>query len=592
MTDVAHEVRASPPRSDGENARAQRGISRTFTPDPQSKGFDLGPDYFHVTPAYNRWEVFSWYVFAWAMGGFNGLGGVFSIRFLTLVVVGAASVSEGHTVGLFGVALLPTSYIQMLNVVSVVLQVFVFFLLGPLADLGSFRKWGMLGTAWIAAVFVFLVWICTPQIVGTDSTHTVTAAFFIIVTVAAALNSIYFAAYLPLLARNHVDVLQGQRPGPEMFQKLASFSTAASFVGSIAALVLGVAISLAVSTDGPMAFVRAGFNNVTNTTAAGMCQLDTLPPPTTGELRQTIVVLTITAVWVVVFSIPALLFLLPRPGLPLRGGRALVDGWKMMGKTVAHVRRQRHLLIFLASYFLYWDGMATLLFASTVLFQTIDGMTTTLIGAAVIVAFICAAGASVALFFIQKHFPRAFTSKNIILGSLLLTCGLPLWAFFGLKTVPEAFLAGAYFGIVLGAASAHVRASFSQMIPPQRESEFWSLFSIVDKASNFLGPFLLVLINQATCNFRMASFSVLGFVIAGGLLLLFCDFDSAIQRAKEMEPLPRDPLQGKDQAMPKDVAQPEAAKPKQSSVVGPPLELIDDSAESSRPQKDPEQPTA
>lgn len=474
--------------------------------------------------------MWSWYVYAWGSGGFGAVGGVFSVQFLTLLVVGAASVNDSGTVVFFGVPLLASSYIQMLNVVSVLLQLVVSFVLGPMADFGSWRKIGLMVSAWTSAAFVFLVWICTPRLMDNTSVYTAASAFFIVASVSNGLNAIYFSAYLPVLARNHIQVLTGESSEADMNQRLASFSTAASFAGSIAALVLGVGVSLAVSSGGPPAFARALGSNATNTTAI-FCASQPVTPPTTGELVQFMVVLSIAASWIIIFTLPALFWLLPRRGLPLTG-RGLLMGWKQVGQSVVHVKRQSQLLLFLLAYFLYWDGVATLLFTSTVLFQTVPDMSSTLIGVAVVCAFLSAGVSSVGFFFLKKRFPVVFRSKNIIFGGIVLCCGLPLWGYFGLRSVPEIMVSSIVFGVLLGAISSHVRSAYSQMIPVGRESEYWTLFSIVDKASAFLGPFVLVFVNQASCNLRLASFSVLGFLLVGLLALVPCDFERGVDQGK------------------------------------------------------------
>jgi hypothetical protein len=60
MAAMAEPVPAALPSSGDEP------VSEISCPDEMGRvvdpfrGFDLGPDYFHVTPAHNRWEVFSW----------------------------------------------------------------------------------------------------------------------------------------------------------------------------------------------------------------------------------------------------------------------------------------------------------------------------------------------------------------------------------------------------------------------------------------------------------------------------------------------------------------------------------------------------
>ncbi len=171
--------------------------------------------------------------------------------------------------------------------------------------------------------------------------------------------------------------------------------------------------------------------------------------------------------------------------------------------------------VFLVSYFLYWNGISTLLFASTILLQAIPGMTTVFIGLSVVLAFIFAGSSSMIWLFLQRKFPKIFPHKIIIVSSVIASLFLPIWTVFGLTTVVEGFLSSMYFGLLLGGILSSVRASFSEMIPAGSESEFWTIFSLVGQASSFLGPLVVVFVNEAACSLRIASFSVLGFCVLG-----------------------------------------------------------------------------
>ena len=85
---------------------------------------------------------------------------------------------------------------------------------------------------------------------------------------------------------------------------------------------------------------------------------------TTFSLR---LVLMVVGLWWLGFSIPAAMWLRPRPGPPLpsalTGNRAwlayIIYAWKSLFKTIGHARKLKDIVIFLCAWFLLSDSIAT-----------------------------------------------------------------------------------------------------------------------------------------------------------------------------------------------------------------------------------------
>ncbi len=250
-------------------------------------------------------------------------------------------------------------------------------------------------------------------------------------------------------------------------------------------------------------------------------------------------------------SLPAFINLRRRPGPPLSKGQS----WACVGcmglvRSLRTIRRLPHTLLFLLSYFMYADGLGTVGAAAAILYtQQVAGMNSYFLGAAIACAYVTGVIGSLFFMWLQKRFRIngkwvcrlfVFSSRSrstpllqILFGCILGVAFIPLWAFFGLTTLPEAFGASALYGLFLGSIYAQGRACFARMIPRGMEAELWSLYATVDKGAAWLGPLVLLLVNQATCSFRIATFAVSGFFLLGALLLLPCDFHRAYNQAKE-----------------------------------------------------------
>jgi UMF1 family MFS transporter len=134
----------------------------------------------------------------------------------------------------------------------------------------------------------------------------------------------------------------------------------------------------------------------------------------------------------------------------------------------------------------YADGLGTVGSAAAILFsQQVPGMSGTLVGAAIGCAYLTGAAGSLAFLWLQKRF--RWNGKWILFGCVLTVGFVPLWAFFGLRTIPECFASAALYGLCLGSVYSQGRACFSRMVPKGLEAEFFSFYALTDKGSSWLG---------------------------------------------------------------------------------------------------------
>jgi UMF1 family MFS transporter len=122
-------------------------------------------------------------------------------------------------------------------------------------------------------------------------------------------------------------------------------------------------------------------------------------------------------------------------------------------------------------------------------------------------------------------------AKRAIVISLLIWSGISIWAQLSLQSVPEFWLLAALVAIVLGGTQALSRSLFSQMIPREREAEFFSFYEISDKGTSWLGTLIFGLVTQWTGSMRTAIFSLIVLFVSGLLLLLTVNVPLAIKEA-------------------------------------------------------------
>jgi UMF1 family MFS transporter len=90
---------------------------------------------------------------------------------------------------------------------------------------------------------------------------------------------------------------------------------------------------------------------------------------------------------------------------------------------------------------------------------------------------------------------------------------------------------GAILALVLGGSQALSRSLFSQMIPKDRESEYFSLYEISERGTSWLGPVVFALTLQLTGTQRTSIVMLILFFIMGLILLALTDVRKAIREA-------------------------------------------------------------
>ena len=124
---------------------------------------------------------------------------------------------------------------------------------------------------------------------------------------------------------------------------------------------------------------------------------------------------------------------------------------------------------------------------------------------------------------------RRFTAKKVVLFSLVLWTLVLVVAFLlpAGSSLPFLFLA-AFIGFVLGGSQALSRSLFAQLVPRDREAEYFSFYEISGSASSLLGPLIFGLTLQFLGSYRVAILALVVFFIIGGILLSRVDMKKGI----------------------------------------------------------------
>ncbi|MGQ0773851.1 MAG: MFS transporter [Pseudonocardiales bacterium] len=211
-----------------------------------------------------------------------------------------------------------------------------------------------------------------------------------------------------------------------------------------------------------------------------------------------------------------------------RGLAVLTGGFRQLGSTLREARAYPLTLGFLAAYLIYTDGITTVANVAGLYGERELGLErSTLITTILLVQFVAFFGA-----LIHGRVARRFGAKRTIMGSLVVWIGVVVAAYFvQAGDQLQFYLVAGGIGLVLGGTNALSRSLFSQLVPPGKEAEYFSVYEVGEKATSTLGPLLFAAVGQATGSFRPAIVSLVVFFVIGFILLSLVPVRRAIQAA-------------------------------------------------------------
>lgn len=233
------------------------------------------------------------------------------------------------------------------------------------------------------------------------------------------------------------------------------------------------------------------------------------------------------AVWWAVFSLPLLLFV-KEPEVPRarRGWAAIASGLRQLRDTFREIRRLRTVFLFLIGYWLYIDGVDTIVRMAVDYGLSLGFSQNSLIAALWVTQLV---GFPAALAFGkigEKLGPRTGIFICIAVYSIL-----TVWA-SRLQHESEFYLLAVGVGLVQGGIQALSRSFYSRLIPPVKSGEFFGFYNMLGKFAAVIGPLMVGVVGLTTDSPRLAILSILALFLAGAALLFLVDEEEGRRAAR------------------------------------------------------------
>ncbi|HET7627226.1 MAG TPA: MFS transporter [Bacillales bacterium] len=222
------------------------------------------------------------------------------------------------------------------------------------------------------------------------------------------------------------------------------------------------------------------------------------------------------ALWWLFFSIPMFRNVKdPNDGSRTQTGKNYVRiTARRLSATLQELPKYRELLKFLLAFWIYNDGISTIIKMATIYGRDIGIGQTDLIAALLITQFV-----GIPFAFLFGWLAGKIEAKRALLLALIVYVLIVILGFF-MKTAFEFYLLAIMVGFVQGGAQSLSRSIFGRMIPKGRNAEFFGFYGISSKFAAIFGPFLFALTSQLTGSSRWGILSVALFFVIGILLLL------------------------------------------------------------------------
>jgi UMF1 family MFS transporter len=233
------------------------------------------------------------------------------------------------------------------------------------------------------------------------------------------------------------------------------------------------------------------------------------------------------AIWWAAFSLPIFRNVSEPPAVVARdeSTRALVAGYQRLRRTFGDIRRFRELATFLVAFWLYNDGVGTIIIMAVIFGAEIGIGTTHLIGAILMVQFL---GIPFTLLF--GRLPKRLGTKHSILCALGIYVIVTMLGYF-MNTALHFWILALLVSMVQGGTQALSRSMYGSMLPPSKSAEFFGFYNVSSKFAGIIGPALFGVVGQVTGTSRLSIAAIVIFFVAGALILAFVDHAKGMEAA-------------------------------------------------------------
>ena len=182
--------------------------------------------------------------------------------------------------------------------------------------------------------------------------------------------------------------------------------------------------------------------------------------------------------------------------------------------SLKNIAKQPQLLRYIISYFIYNDGITTVIvFASIYGIERFGMKTMDMIIYFILAQFTSIIGAGVFGWLTDKYNVKLSLSISLMIWIVVV-----IWAYF-CGSAREYYLVGLLAGLAIGSSQSNSRTMLSLLTPKTRQAEFFGFYTLTGRLSSIIGPILYGWIAHKTGDIRYSILSLMLFFIVGWIVL-------------------------------------------------------------------------
>jgi UMF1 family MFS transporter len=240
------------------------------------------------------------------------------------------------------------------------------------------------------------------------------------------------------------------------------------------------------------------------------------------------------SVWWALFTIPLLRWVAETPtedqARPLQAVR---QGLRQLADTLKEIRTFKVLLLFLVAYWIYIDGVNTVIKTAVFFGDRILGLDQAALITALLLTQFVAFPAALAFGALGQ---RIGPKPAILIGIAVYLAAL-VYAWRFLTDEGDFYILAVAIGLVQGGVQSLSRSLYARLVPPSKTAEFFGFFNMVGKFATIVGPLLIAftpkLIPGATERDGIVSLSLL--FLVGGFLLSRVRVAEGVEAARKFD---------------------------------------------------------
>ena len=366
---------------------------------------------------------------------------------------------------------LSAQYLSWTLVISNLTLLFTAPLIGAITDISKSTK----------KLFISMVMI---SIIGTGLLYTLEAGLWLYALIFFGIANYFFSASNVIY-----DKILVQIASPGLFSKISGYGYAWGYFGGGFLFLINACMSLYPELFGLSSQAEA--------------------------IRWSFITVSI---WWFIFLIP-LAVTYKEPSAKVVENQVIRNSFKNLINTFISISQYRNAFIFLIAFFLFIDGVHTVVALAATFALNLGLDSSSVIIALLMVQFIAFPSTLMWAYVGEKY-----SDKFVINFSILIYILIIIYTLF-LSNAMEFYILAAMVGFVQGGIQGSSRGLFAKLIPHDKAGEFFGLFNTFGKAGAFMGPALVGLFLALFENVRISLLPILVLFVLGLIVLYFVTTD-------------------------------------------------------------------